>query len=69
MQYILAVFIFRLNTVVLEDFVMSIYYIDNLNGDNAADALSVENARKDYTDIMLEPGDTVLFKRGSFYRN
>lgn len=48
---------------------MAIYYIDNLNGDNAFDGLSPKRARRDYTDIMLKAGDTVLFKRGSFYRD
>ena len=48
---------------------MAIYYIDNMNGDNALDGLSPKCARKDYTDISLVSGDTVLFKRGSFYRD
>lgn len=48
---------------------MAIYYIDNHNGDNALDGLSPENSRKDYADIELVDGDTVLFKRGSFYRD
>lgn len=47
---------------------MAIYYIDNLNGNNALDGLSPEAARRDYTDIEVKEGDTVLFKRGSFYR-
>ena len=47
---------------------MAIYYIDNINGRNELDGLSPETARKDYTDIEILNGDTVLFKRGSFYR-
>lgn len=48
---------------------MAIYYIDNQNGNNSLNGLSPDTARKDYTDIELEKGDTVLFKRGSFYRS
>ena len=48
---------------------MAIYYIDNINGRNEFDGLSPETARKDYTDIEILKGDTVLFKRGSFYRD
>ena len=45
-----------------------IYYIDPMHGRPTADGLSPENARRDYTDLALEPGDKVLFKRGSFIR-
>ena len=48
---------------------MAIYYIDNLNGDNSFDGLSPERPKKEYTDITLAEGDTLLFKRGSFYRD
>lgn len=48
---------------------MATYYIDHKNGDNSFDGLSPETARRDYTDIELTAGDTVLFKRGSFYRD
>ena len=48
---------------------MATYYIDQLNGNNDLDGLSPETARKDYTDIEVCEGDTVLFKRGSFYRD
>lgn len=48
---------------------MATYYIDHKNGDNSFDGLSPETARRDYTDIALNEGDRVLFKRGSFYRN
>jgi len=46
-----------------------IYYIDHINGNDAFDGLSPEKARKSYTDIIVQAGDTVLFKRGSFYRD
>lgn len=48
---------------------MATYYIDHKNGDDALDGLSPETARKNYQDILLKDGDTVLFKRGSFYRD
>lgn len=48
---------------------MATYYIDNTNGNNTFDGLSPERARRDYTDISLSKGDTVLFKRGSIYRD
>lgn len=48
---------------------MAIYYIDNVNGDDSRDGLSEKTARKNYTDIVLNDGDSVLFKRGSFYRD
>ena len=48
---------------------MKTYYIDNLNGNDTLDGLSPETARKSYRDIELTEGDSVLFKRGSFYRD
>ncbi len=48
---------------------MATYYIDPKSGDNSLDGLSPDTARRDYTDIELAAGDTVLFKRGSFYRD
>jgi len=45
-----------------------IYYIDPHGGCPNADALSPENAGCEYRDLPLQPGDTVLFKRGSFIR-
>ena len=48
---------------------MATYFIDNTNGNNNFDGLSPEKARRDYTDITLSKGDTVLFKRGSIYRD
>ena len=48
---------------------MATYYIDQLNGNDTLDGLSPETARQNYTDIDVQAGDTVLFKRGSFYRD
>jgi len=45
-----------------------IYYIDPNNGLFEADGISPETPRRDYLSLSLEPGDTVLFKRGSFMR-
>ena len=44
------------------------YYIDLINGNAAADGKNPENARKDYKDLDIKPGDKVLFKRGTFVR-
>ena len=48
---------------------MATYYIDHIGGNDTLDGLSPDNARKNYIDIDLSAGDTVLFKRGSFYRD
>ena len=48
---------------------MATYYIDFNKGLNENDGLSPENARKSYTDLSLDHGDTVLFRRGSFVRD
>ena len=48
---------------------MATYYIDNVNGRDCADGLSPETAKKDYRQINVLPGDSVLFRRGSFYRD
>ncbi|MBQ7312753.1 MAG: acetylxylan esterase [Clostridia bacterium] len=45
-----------------------IYYIDPMHGCPEADGLSPENARSEYRDLALNPGDQVLFRRGSFIR-
>ncbi len=45
------------------------YYIDLNNGCPMADGLSPEHARLTYTDLDIKPGDTVLFKRGTFIRD
>ena len=47
---------------------MSVYYIDPVLGLDANDGLSTETPKQDYRTIPLAPGDTVRFKRGSFYR-
>lgn len=47
---------------------MAIYYIDLLNGDNNNNGLSENQPLKDETGLILQPGDTVLFKRGGFRR-
>lgn len=44
------------------------YYIDLCGGREGADGLSPESARKDYHDLAVKPGDTILFKRGTFVR-
>lgn len=48
---------------------MSVYYIDFQNGNDLNDGLTPEKARKSYTDLPLEAGDSVLFCRGSFIRD
>lgn len=48
---------------------MAIYYIDALNGNNNNDGLSEKTPLKDEKEIAMKPGDTVLFKRGSFIRD
>ena len=45
------------------------YYIDPHHGRTDADGRTPENARQTYTDLILQPGDTVLFRRGSFIRD
>ena len=47
---------------------MAIYYIDIENGKNENDGLSEKTSVADYKKIDIKPGDTVLFKRGSFIR-
>lgn len=47
---------------------MFIYYIDPISGNDLQDGLTPETARKTYKALALCPGDTVCFKRGSFYR-
>ncbi len=45
------------------------YYIDPINGTHDGSAHSPKTPRRTYTDLPLSPGDTVLFKRGSFIRD
>ena len=47
---------------------MSVYYIDFLDGQEKNDGLSPKQARNNYKDLALLPGDQVLFRRGSFVR-
>ena len=46
-----------------------VYYIDPANGNDSLSGISPELARKNYTDLEIKPGDSVLFKRGSFVRD
>lgn len=46
-----------------------IYYIDPINGKRENDCTSPEKAGLCYRDLDVKPGDTVLFKRGSFIRD
>jgi len=47
---------------------MAEYFIDLIGGSEGADGLSAATARKNYKDLKIEPGDKVLFKRGTFVR-
>ena len=47
---------------------MSIYYIDTENGNNLNDGCSASKPIADINAISIRPGDTILFKRGSFVR-
>ncbi len=48
---------------------MAVYYIDPVNGNDGAEGLCPDCAKKDYEKLSILPGDTVLFKRGSVYRD
>lgn len=48
---------------------MSVYFIDPQNGSDLADGLSVLTAIQDYRKLSVQPGDTIAFKCGSFYRD
>lgn len=45
------------------------YYIDWANGLDSNDGLSEASPKKSHVEIKLNPGDTVLFKRGGFIRS
>lgn len=45
------------------------YYVDGLSGRPEADGLSEENAAASWRQLAVRPGDTVLFRRGSFFRD
>jgi len=47
---------------------VAVYYIDSVCGSETTDGRSMETARKNYKDLKIVPGDTVLFKRGTFLR-
>ncbi|MBQ9085605.1 MAG: right-handed parallel beta-helix repeat-containing protein [Clostridia bacterium] len=47
---------------------MAIYYIDPVGGNDAWDGLSPQQPKKDYTVLEVHPGDSVLFRRGTFLR-
>ena len=47
---------------------MTTYYIDFDNGHEENDGLSPETAKSKVTDLPVQSGDRVLFKRGSFVR-
>ena len=46
-----------------------IYYIDPTCGDDLLSGTTPATARKNYTDLEIKPGDSVLFRRGSFIRD
>ena len=47
---------------------MATYYIDPVGGSASADGTSAANPRLTHRDLAIQPGDTVLFKRGSLIR-
>ena len=52
-----------------ENNAMATYYIDPQNGQAENNGLSPTAAKKSYTDIDVQSGDRILFKRGSFIRD
>jgi len=46
-----------------------IYYIDSKNGKSENDGLTEQSPLNNYLNLTVEPGDTVLFKRGSLFRS
>lgn len=48
---------------------MSVYYIDPMNGNNKNSGLSEKASLATNRNLKVQPGDTVLFKRGSFIRD
>ena len=44
-----------------------IYYVDNINGKAEYDGKSAQTPCQDYKKLNLNPGDSLLFKRGSIY--
>ena len=47
---------------------MAVYYIDSLDGADKWSGLSPDTAIRDYKMLSPTPGDTLLFKRGTEYR-
>ena len=47
---------------------MAIYYVDTEGGKSENCGLEKESPTSDYERLDIKPGDTVLFKRGSFIR-
>ena len=48
---------------------MSTYYVDSLAGCAGQDGRSPETAVSSWRDVTVQPGDSLLFKRGSFFRD
>ena len=47
---------------------MSIYYVDSINGNDESLGTSPSLPKKNAASVLLEAGDSLLFKRGSFIR-
>ena len=47
---------------------MAVYYVDVLNGKPGNSGLSESMPLSDYSAVNIKPGDTILFKRGTFIR-
>lgn len=47
---------------------MTTYYVDTINGQEQNDGLTELTPVRDYKKLNIKPGDTVLFKRGTFIR-
>ena len=47
---------------------MSVYYIDFLNGNDVNSGLCENSPKKDHTKLSLKAGDSLLFRRGGFFR-
>ena len=48
---------------------MPVYYIDNINGCDENDGLSPESAKKNYEQLDIKPGDTLLFRCETIHRD
>ena len=47
---------------------MTTYYIDTENGNNINNGTSAATPIADIDELNINPGDTVLFKRGTYIR-